>query len=84
MAKQISEQIKEHIEKSGISLYRISLDSGVGHRVLLRFVNEDSDMKISNIDKLADYLAVSYTHLRAHETVLDLVCRLLLEKKKKN
>ena len=27
-------------------------------------------------------MAVSYTHLRAHETVLDLVCRLLLEKKK--
>ena len=26
--------------------------------------------------------AVSYTHLRAHETVLELVCRLLLEKKK--
>ena len=24
---------------------------------------------------------VSYTHLRAHETVLDIVCRLLLEKK---
>ena len=33
---------------------------------------------------LASRLAasVSYTHLRAHETVLDLVCRLLLEKKK--
>ena len=28
--------------------------------------------------------AVSYTHLRAHETVLDLVCRLLLEKKQNN
>ena len=27
---------------------------------------------------------VSYTHLRAHETVLDLVCRLLLEKKNTN
>src|SRR5665811_1984168 len=26
--------------------------------------------------------SVSYTHLRAHETVLDLVCRLLLEKNK--
>ena len=25
--------------------------------------------------------SVSYTHLRAHETVLDLVCRLLLDKK---
>ena len=30
------------------------------------------------------HIPVSYTHLRAHETVLDLVCRLLLEKKKKN
>ena len=27
-----------------------------------------------------EVVAVSYTHLRAHETVLDLVCRLLLEK----
>mgnify|MGYP007112105293 CR=1 FL=1 len=27
---------------------------------------------------------VSYTHLRAHETVLELVCRLLLEKKKRD
>ena len=26
-------------------------------------------------------LSVSYTHLRAHETEADLVCRLLLEKK---
>ena len=28
------------------------------------------------------FAPVSYTHLRAHETVLDLGCRLLLEKKK--
>ena len=28
--------------------------------------------------------AVSYTHLRAHETKANLVCRLLLEKKKNN
>ena len=31
--------------------------------------------------KMYQAQAVSYTHLRAHETVLDLVCRLLLEKK---
>ena len=31
---------------------------------------------------VSDPEPVSYTHLRAHETVLDLVCRLLLEKKK--
>ena len=29
-----------------------------------------------------DTMAVSYTHLRAHETGAYLVCRLLLEKKK--
>ena len=29
-------------------------------------------------------ISVSYTHLRAHETPEHLVCRLLLEKKKKN
>ena len=29
----------------------------------------------------AFFIPVSYTHLRAHETVLDLVCRLLLETK---
>ncbi|WP_460381702.1 hypothetical protein [Staphylococcus aureus] len=28
-----------------------------------------------------DIISVSYTHLRAHETTLHLVCRLLLEKK---
>ena len=37
---------------------------------------EGKNVPISGIE------AVSYTHLRAHETVLDLVCRLLLEKKK--
>ena len=34
-------------------------------------------------DNIIRYIPVSYTHLRAHETVLDLVCRLLLEKKNK-
>ena len=33
-------------------------------------------------DQLLHVAPVSYTHLRAHETVLDLVCRLLLEQKK--
>ena len=36
-----------------------------------------------NRQEQRDRTPVSYTHLRAHETVLDLVCRLLLEKKNK-
>ena len=41
--------------------------------------------ELCNVAKLKEgsIVAVSYTHLRAHETRHDLVCRLLLEKKKK-
>ena len=51
---------------------------GTGH-----FLPED---KITNhdLEKMVDTNPVSYTHLRAHETREDLVCRLLLEKKKES
>ena len=42
----------------------------------------DDDIELPDWLEIHDFDAVSYTHLRAHETVLDLVCRLLLEKKK--
>ena len=35
------------------------------------------------VETVRGTMAVSYTHLRAHETGRNLVCRLLLEKKKK-
>ena len=44
--------------------------------------SEKSDTTIFNLFNGWSQSPVSYTHLRAHETVLDLVCRLLLEKKK--
>ena len=43
---------------------------------------EESGRGLLVVSRVAD--AVSYTHLRAHETVLDLVCRLLLEKNTPN
>ena len=47
-------------------------------------IASETDRTISWVGRTTGILkgAVSYTHLRAHETVLDLVCRLLLEKKK--
>src|SRR5664280_1996109 len=47
---------------------------------IVRLAKESFELK--NILGSITTKAVSYTHLRAHETVLDLVCRLLLEKKK--
>src|SRR5660397_278844 len=50
---------------------------------------EEGDMFIPEVLRAAktmqaglEILAVSYTHLRAHETKANIVCRLLLEKKK--
>ena len=55
-------------------------------RLLLHIIDISDESPLSGWEKYAliNREPVSYTHLRAHETVLDLVCRLLLEKKKQN
>src|SRR5450759_5495241 len=40
------------------------------------------ESRVSPRQRIGEQQPVSYTHLRAHETRHDLVCRLLLEKKK--
>ena len=51
-------------------------------RILLAIMVLSVSFKIALDLLLQPSEPVSYTHLRAHETVLDLVCRLLLEKTK--
>src|SRR5665648_1138534 len=62
-----------------ISSYGAATESSGVVRIL-----KDLDESIAGKDVLIveDIVAVSYTHLRAHETRHDIVCRLLLEKKK--
>src|SRR5450756_3029219 len=61
----------------------------VGIRRLTVVVPENGTLTLTLVGEArlvldqAQLKAVSYTHLRAHETRHDLVCRLLLEKKKK-
>ena len=72
----------------------ILLDSGLvayfkaqaGERGYQTLINETLRQAVEHDDleeRLRRIIPVSYTHLRAHATVLDLVCRLLLDKKKK-
>ena len=59
---------ENHFSANSVILYAfLQMMNGVAYYILLKSITSSS---------------VSYTHLRAHETVLDLVCRLLLEKKK--
>src|SRR5450756_2846865 len=50
-------------------------------KVILVNLDRNEPFRVNRGDKICQ-LAVSYTHLRAHETRHDLVCRLLLENKK--
>src|SRR5665811_2504048 len=64
--------------QTGLTVIDALIPIGRGQRELIL-----GDRQTGKTAIAIDTIPVSYTHLRAHETVLDLVCRLLLEKKKK-
>ena len=73
--------------KYDLLLLDINLGRGIDGVELMQQIRQIDFYKNIPIVAVTAYAAeadkpVSYTHLRAHETVLDLVCRLLLEKKK--
>ena len=75
----------------GIKSGTAQVKDGKEENSLLTGFVDDKDFPIAfailienreSYDVSTEYIAsVSYTHLRAHETCADLVCRLLLEKK---
>ena len=56
--------------------------TSVGFQANLKVLRSGGKAMIVFLGLVITLIAVSYTHLRAHETRHDLVCRLLLEKKK--
>src|SRR5665811_2481087 len=72
--------------EAGMEVLKVeSLEHGDALRTLTAVGEEEESLAyrlLNGKKRLVNLDPVSYTHLRAHETVLDLVCRLLLEKKK--
>ena len=77
------------------TLFKLTTSTGGSHRAMVPVGTYERVMPLDILptqllrallsretDDAQDLGAVSYTHLRAHETRHDLVCRLLLEKKK--
>src|SRR5450756_2915088 len=64
---------------------RLRQGSGIGAHtnIVPRGLRTGQPMRARPSHSTSRRWPVSYTHLRAHETRHDLVCRLLLEKKKK-
>ena len=86
-----SEVYKRQAHRAVVGAEHVGVDGGVDHA--RPQVGRDEEVVEPPADVLLareGYLRppgigpgpVSYTHLRAHETVLDIVCRLLLEKNK--
>ena len=79
--KSAIETVSKNITKAGIVGDLIADDFSCAMvKAQLLDIDPDTGEQLNTID----FAAVSYTHLRAHETPEHLVCRLLLEKKKQN
>ena len=65
---------KTEIQKLYVRFFDVDWNANISKAVPVGDVTIETK-KINGVE------TVSYTHLRAHETVLDIVCRLLLEKK---
>lgn len=54
--KTLAEQLIEAIEKSELSRYRISKETGLAASALSEFVNRNRDLSLGNADKLCEIL----------------------------
>src|SRR5674536_383287 len=88
MYQDLEQRVAERtaaLDQAHLDLERMALSdslTGLANRTLL---NDRIQQAVARAERGAQPPAVpvSYTHLRAHETPEHLVCRLLLEKKKK-
>jgi predicted transcriptional regulator len=54
----VTDQLKQTIADSGLSVYKLAKESGVPQPVLHRFMAGEQDLKLATVDKLAGYLGL--------------------------
>src|SRR5665647_3806771 len=81
---EASRWLDMHVGAWHLAIVDLFLKEGSGLGVLAGCRNREAYQKVVVLTNYHTPETVSYTHLRAHETDSYLVCRLLLEKKKKN
>ena len=54
----VSQAVRRAVVGSGLSLYRLSVDSGVSYAALHRFMAGERSLSLDGIDKLAAHLGL--------------------------
>jgi plasmid maintenance system antidote protein VapI len=57
----LSQQLREAIEESGLTLYRVAKDSGLPYAVLHHFANKTRGLTLESADKLAEFFGMHLT-----------------------
>jgi hypothetical protein len=57
----LSKALRDAVRQSKESRYRISIDSGVDHAVLRRFMTKERDITLQTAEKLAAYFKLELT-----------------------
>jgi ribosome-binding protein aMBF1 (putative translation factor) len=56
--KTISDVIRQAMKESGLSLYGLAKETGIAPQTLLRFRRGDISLRLTNVEKLVDYLGL--------------------------
>jgi transcriptional regulator with XRE-family HTH domain len=55
----LPERLRAAIRKSGKTVYRVGVESGVSHPVILRFLSGERDIRLETAEKLAASLGLA-------------------------
>ncbi len=61
MSKSLADQLRKAIKESGLSMYRMSAETGMNGPTLIRFMNGDRDLTLGRADLLCDYFGVEFS-----------------------
>ncbi len=60
----LQDQLRQAVEDSGLTLYRIAKDSGIAYQVLHRFARGERDLTLATASRLAGYFGMRLTRPR--------------------
>jgi transcriptional regulator with XRE-family HTH domain len=66
--KKLSDQLREAIEKAGVSRYEIAKATGVSQTTLCRFVSGERGISVDAMDAIGQYLGLSIVSQKKRST----------------